>query len=80
MTINPIDLITGLITPPEAQRDSGPIDLPQSDDPEALRQVAIRARKLALAAVDSKTIDALREDAADLDDLADALETRRPVT
>jgi hypothetical protein len=76
VTLDPIAVVSGLVSPPEPAVEPPPADPLQSNDPEELRLAAKRARELALAAIDPVTVDRLNEDAADLDDLADDIESK----
>jgi hypothetical protein len=76
MTLDPIAVVSGLVSPPETAVEPAPADPLQSNDPEELRLAAERARELSLAAIDPATVDRLNEDAADLDDLADDIESK----
>jgi hypothetical protein len=76
LTVDPIAVVSGLVSPPETAVEPASADPLQSNDPDELRSTAERARELALAAIDPATVDQLNEDAADLDDLADDIESK----
>jgi hypothetical protein len=76
LTVDPIAVVSGLVSPLETAVEPAPADPLQSNDPEELRSTAERARDLALAAIDPATVDQLNEDAADLEDLADDIERK----